>query len=104
MENFFDNSLSDYFLYEEIVDNYFIILKELGIESFSNFRFTSYDYCREIIVDGNEYDLDCEFCHNDADATESLCAIDCLIADIGDKEEEILKNTEKMINQRNNNK
>ena len=48
----------------------------------------------KIIVDGNEYDLDCEFCHNDADATESLCAIDCLIADIDEDEEEIMKNIE----------
>lgn len=99
-----DNDLSNSDLYEEIVDNYFIILKELGIENFSEFSFASYDYCREIIVDGKKYDLDCVFCHNDADATESLCAIDCLIADIDEDEEEIMKNIEKMINKRNNDK
>lgn len=99
-----DNALSDSDLHEEIVGNYFILLKELGIENFSEFRFAGYDYCREIIVDGKEYDLDCEFCHDDAIATESLCAIDCLIADISEDEEEILKNIEKMINAKSTDK
>lgn len=89
-------------LYEEIVDNFFIVIQELGIDKFNLFRFVNYDYCREIIVDGKEYDLDGEFCHDDMEATEALCAIDCLIADLEIyNEETILKNIEKRINIRN---
>ncbi len=89
-------------LYEEIVDNFFILIQELGIDEFNFFRFKSYDYCREIIVDGKEYDLDGKFCHDDIEATEALCAIDCLIADLENYDEEIiLKNIEKRINIRN---
>ncbi len=96
-----DNTLSESDLYEEIVENYFIILKKLGIKDFNVFRFAEYDYCREIIVDGNKYDLDSAFSHNDADATEALCTVDCLISDLEEDEEEILKTVEKMINQKN---
>lgn len=89
-------------LYEEIVDNFFILIQELSIDEFKFFRFKSYDCCREIIVDGKEYDLDGEFCHDDLEATESLCAIDCLIADLeNDDEETVIKNIEKRINMRN---
>lgn len=92
-------TVTDEELYEEIVDNYFILINELGIKSFNFFRFSNYDYGREIIVDGKEYDLDGEFCHDDLEATEALCAIDCLIADIDDEDEEnILKQVERMIN------
>ena len=87
-------------IYEEIVENYFILIKELGVGKFNSFRFVSYDYCREIIIDGKEYDLDNEFSHDDLEATEALCAIDCLIADSEDDEETVLKNTEKRINTR----
>lgn len=90
-------------LYEEIVDNFFILIKELGVCKFNFFRFASYDYCREIIIDGNKYDLDGEFCHDDLEATGALCAIDCLIADLENEDEEtILKKVESMINVRNN--
>ena len=89
-------------LYEEIVDNFFILIQELGIDEFNFFRFKSYDYCREIIVDGKEFDLDGEFCHDDLEATEALCVIDCLIADLENYDEEtIIKNIEKRINIRN---
>ena len=88
-------------MYEEIVDNFFLLIEELGIEEFNFFRFASYDYCREIIIDGKLYDLDGQFCHDDLDATGALCAIDCLIGDLDDEEEVILKNIEKMINIRN---
>lgn len=88
-------------IYEEIVDNFFILIKELGVDGFSFFRFADYEYCREIIIDGKKYDLDGEFCHDDLDATGALCAIDCLIGDLDDAEEAILKNIEKMINIRN---
>lgn len=88
-------------LYEEIVDNFFVLFKELSIDNFNFFRFASYDYCREIIVDGKEYDLDGEFCHDDEDATEALCAIDCLMADLDEDNEKVLKKVEIMINQHN---
>ena len=88
-------------IYDEIVDNYFVLIDELGIDEFSFFRFASYDYCREIIIDGKLYDLDGEFCHDDLDATGALCAIDCLIGDLDDEEEAILKNIERMINIQN---
>ena len=88
-------------LYEEIVDNYFILMQELDIDSFNFFRFASYDYCREIIIDKQSFDLDAEFCHDDLDATEALCAIDCLIADADESVESILKKVESIINKRN---
>lgn len=88
-------------IYEEIVDNYFLLIKELRVEHFSFFRFADYDYCREIIIDGKKYDLDGEFCHDDTDAAGALCAIDCLMADLGEEDEIILKKVEKMINVKN---
>ena len=89
-------------LYEEIVDNYFILINELGITDFNFFRFVRYDYCREIIIDKQSFDLDAQFCHDDLEATEALCSIECLIADIGDESvEDILKKVESMINKRN---
>ena len=89
-------------LYEEIVDNYFILINELGITDFNFFRFVRYDYCREIIIDKQNFDLDAEFCHDDLVATEALCAIECLIADISNESfEGILKKVESMINKRN---
>ena len=94
--------MSESDLYNEIVDNFYVIMRELGIDKFDRFQFAGYDYCREIIVDGREYDLDGEFCHDDLDATEALCAIDCLMADLGVDEETILKIVENMINTQNN--
>ena len=91
-------------LYEEIVDNYFILMQELGVYDFNFFRFVSYDYSREIIIDKKSVDLDAEFCHDDLIATEALCAIDCLIADIDDCVEMILKKVETSINKRNRDK
>lgn len=88
-------------LYKEIVDNYFVLIEELGIDSFNFFRFASYDYSREIIIDKKRFDLDAEFCHDDLIATEALCAIDCLIADIDDCVESILKKVETSINKCN---
>ncbi len=89
-------------VYEEIADNFFILIDLLGINDFSFFRFKNYNYCREIIIDGKEYDLDGEFCHDDEEATEALCAVDCLIADLDeDDEEAVLKKTESLINVRN---
>lgn len=98
----FDDAENEESIYEEIVDNYFILIQELGINDFNFFRFARYDYCREIIIDRQNLDLDAEFCHDDLAATEALCAIDCLIADIDAEDEElILKKVETMINKRN---
>lgn len=93
------DDVSEDSLYEEIVDSYFILIQELGINDFNFLRFASYDNCHEIIIDKQNFDLDIEFCHDDLVATEALCAIDCLIADIDD--ESILKKVETMINKRN---
>ena len=89
-------------IYEEIADNFLLLIELLGISDFSFFRFRSYDYNRDIIIDGKEYDLDGEFCHDDEDATGALCAIDCLIADLDeDNEEAVLKKVESLVNIRN---
>ena len=91
-------------IYEEIADNFLLLIELLGISDFSFFRFKNYDYNREIIIDGKEYDLEGEFCHDDEDATGALCAIDCLIADLDeDDEEAVLKKVESMVNVRNRN-
>ena len=95
------DDVSEDSLYEEIVDNYFILMQELNIDGFSFFRFARYDYCREIIIDRQNFDLDAEFCHDDMVATGALCAIDCLIADADESIESILKKVETMINKRN---
>lgn len=89
-------------IYEEIADNFLLLIELLGISDFSFFRFRSYDYNRDIIIDGKEYDLDGEFCHDDEDATGALCAVDCLIADLDeDNEEAVLKKVESLVNIRN---
>lgn len=97
----FDDAENEESIYEEIVDNYFILMQELNIDGFSFFRFARYDYCREIIIDRQNFDLDAEFCHDDMVATGALCAIDCLIADADESIESILKKVETMINKRN---
>ncbi len=89
-------------VYGEITDSFFTLIRLLGIDKFSFFRFADYDCCREIIIDGRAYDLNGEFCHDDEEATGALCAIDCLIADLDEENEEaILKKVEGMINVRN---
>ena len=89
-------------IYEEIADNYLTLVKLLGISDFSSFCFKSYDSSREITVDGKEYDLSGEFCHDDEDATAALCAIDCLIADLEREDTEgLLKEIESLVNIRN---
>ena len=89
-------------IYDEIADYYFILMNMLGINSFDAFHFPDYEDCRIVVVDGNEYDFDSEFCHNDSEATEALCAIDCLISDLeGISMETILKNIEDIVNKTN---
>lgn len=93
--------VSDDEIYEEIVDNYFLLIKELGAQNFRFFRFAGYDDCRVVILDGKKYDLDGEFCHDDTDASGALCAIDCLMADLEEEDETILKKVESLINRQN---
>ncbi len=70
-------------VYEEIVGYYFILIKNLKINSFKTFRFASYDYCRKIIIDDKKYDLDEKFYDDDhEEVSEALCAIDSLIASL----------------------
>ena len=93
--------ISDDEIYEEIVESYFVLIRELKIKSFNFFRFPDYDDPRLITVDGREYDLDDEFCHDDEDAVGALCAIDSLIVDLSVGERKALKKTEKLINIKN---
>ena len=92
-------------IYDEILENFNFLIKAIGVEEFSFFRFSNPDYCREIIIDGIEYDLDGMFYHDDEDETGALCAIDSLIGDIvcefGGTEEEVLKKIQAMINIKN---
>lgn len=86
-------------IYNEISNYYFVLLSLLKISKFDSFNFPDYDDCRKVIVDENEYDFDSLFCHDDEDATNALCAIDCLISDLEeDNLEKILKEIEKTIN------
>ncbi len=86
-------------IYSEIANNYFILMGIHGIDDFKLFKFSDYEDYRKIIVDGKEYDFDNPFCHDDNEATETLCAIDCLMADLGEeKKKVVLKKLEKMIN------
>lgn len=92
-------------IYDEILENFNFLIKAIGVEEFSFFRFSNPDYCREIIIDGIEYDLDGMFTHDDEDETGALCAIDSLIGDLvcdfDESEEEILKKIQAMINIKN---
>ncbi|MBR3810805.1 MAG: hypothetical protein IKJ16_00540 [Agathobacter sp.] len=90
--------------YNAIADNYFMLFTLLNINSFHSFHFPDYEDCRVVVVDEKEYDFDNEFCHNDLEATEALCAIDCLIADLeATSMETILKEVEKRVNYQNTN-
>jgi len=90
-------------IYSEIVNNYFMLLSLLNVNRFNLFQFPDYEDCRRAVVDGIEYDFDNAFCHDDSEAIEALCAIDCLMADLEEHSvESILKETEKRINIQNN--
>lgn len=84
--------------YSLITDNYFKLIKRLQIGNFSNFSFADYNDPRVVVIDGRKYDFDYLFSHNDSYATECLCEIDALIADIGQDESAILKEIEKRMN------
>ena len=60
------------------------------------FVFFAVDLVKIQIIDGKKYDLDGEFCHDDETATGALCAIDCLVGDIEDDYQTVLKNVEKI--------
>ena len=91
-------------IYDEIANYYFTLLSILNIDSFNQFRFPDYEDCRKVIVDDKEYDFDDKFSHDDSDATEALCAIDCLIADLGAKNfKTLLKKIEDTVNMQNKN-
>ena len=86
-------------IWGKLVSYYFILLHLLKIDNFNSFSFPDYEDCRTVVVDGIEYDFDSEFCHDDSEATNALCAIDSLMADLEeDNLEEILKILEKKIN------
>jgi hypothetical protein len=98
LEEEMTNSQSKNQIYSEITNCYFMILSLLNVNSFKSFQFPDYEDCRKVVVDGKEYDFDNEFHHNDRNATEMLCTIDCLIADLEDDIEAILGQIEKNIN------
>ena len=89
-------------IYNEISNYYFVLLSLLKIDNFNSFNFPDYDDCRKIEVDGNEYNFDDLFCHDNELATDALCAIDCFISDLEEDNLEImLKKIEKAINVQN---
>ena len=109
-EEMFEKALEEEFfkpqskseIYNEISNYYFVLLSLLKIDNFNSFNFPDYDDCRKIEVDGNEYDFDDLFCHDNEQATDALCAIDCLISDLEeDNLEKMLKKIEKTINVQN---
>lgn len=84
--------------YSQITDNYFKLIKKLKIGNFSTFSFNDYNDCRVVIIDGKKYDFDSLFSHNDSSASEYLCEIDALMADINKDETVVLKEIEKRMN------
>lgn len=85
-------------VYSLITDNYFKLIKKLKIGNFSTFSFNDYNDCRVVIIDGKKYDFDSLFSHNDSSASEYLCEIDALMADINKDETAVLKEIEKRLN------
>lgn len=85
-------------LLNEITENYLILIKKLGIEHFEKVKFPDYEDPQIILIDDKEYIFDVEFSHNDRAATEALCAIDCLMADLSEDSKTILLTVEKALN------
>lgn len=89
-------------IYNEIANNYFVLLSLLNIDRFGLFQFYDYEDPRKVLVDATKHDFDNEFCHDDSNATEALCAIDCLIANLEEESlAKILNKIEKKINTQN---
>lgn len=86
--------------YDEIASYYLKLLRLRNVDRFETFHFSDYEDCRRVIVDGMEYDFDRLFYHDDLEAADALCAMDCLMADLEDEPETILKKIEKTINKR----
>ncbi len=84
--------------YSQITDNYVKLIKNLKIEKFSTFRFEDYFNPRVVVIDGIKFDFDALFFHNDSYASECLCEIDALMADINKDETVVLKEIEKRMN------
>ena len=83
----------------EIKNCFFMIFSLLHVTDFNSFRFIDYDDRRRVMIDGNEYDFNNEFNHNDNNATEILCTIDCLMANLKEDNIEVsLRKLEKMLN------
>ena len=87
-------------IYEELASHYFSLLHLLKIDNFNSFTFPDHEDCRTVAVDGIVYDFDSEFCHDDSEAANALCAIDCLMADLEEESFSVLlKKIEKKMNQ-----
>ena len=102
LDNALDNKMSrpKNEIYEEIAGYYFVLLRLLKIDHFNSFYFPNYEDCRTVVVDGTEYDFDSEFCHDNSEAANALCAIDCLMADLEEEKLDILlKKLEKKMNE-----
>lgn len=84
--------------YSLITDNYFKLIKKLKIDNFMTFSFENYFNPRVVVIDGIKYDFDSLFFHNDSYASECLCEIDALMADINKDETVVLKEIEKRMN------
>lgn len=92
-----DFGSSDDNIIDELFTHYQILVKSAaGKKKFSKVAI-SRDDPRIVTVDNQTYDFDEIFCHDDQKETNSLCAIDCLLADFGD-DETALSEIEKMFN------
>lgn len=83
---------------DKIAENYLILIKHLGIKHFEKVKFPDHEDPRIILIDDKKYNFDTEFSHNDSAETEALCAIDCLLADLGEDFKAILLTVEKALN------
>lgn len=92
-----DFDSSDDNIVDELFTHYQILVKSaVGKKKFTKVAI-SRDNPRIVTVDNQTYDFDEIFCHDDQKETNSLCAIDCLLADFGD-DETALSEIEKMFN------
>ena len=88
---------SDDNIIDELFTHYKILVKSAaGKKKFTKVAI-SRDNPRIVTVDNQTYDFDEIFCHDDKKETNSLCAIDCLLADFGD-DKTALSEIEKMFN------
>ena len=92
-----DFSNSDDEIIDELFSHYQILVKSATGKKKHKEVTISRDNPRVVTVDNQAYDFDEIFCHDDRKETNSLCAIDCLLADFGD-DEAALSEIEKMFN------